>query len=163
MRCWYCASMTDLEIPYERDRHGHYRFFEILPGALSWFMLCLPFILSYINITLASLFVLVYLLINFTRVFAGAIRALQGYHTMRVHQELPWREMVHELEVGEVADPQAKRPKWHYDALLHTQVQPLLLPPSKVVHAVIVATYKETKDILVPTIKSILASDYDMK
>src|SRR5947199_406919 len=27
--------MTDLEIPFEADGKGHYRFFEILPGALS--------------------------------------------------------------------------------------------------------------------------------
>lgn len=155
--------MADIEIPQPAERGKRYRFFEILPGACSWFMLCLPFILSVINVTLAAIFVFVYLLINFTRVFAGAIRALQGYHTMRVHQKLPWRQMLRELEAGEVSDAHVKRPKWHYDVLLRTQVKPLLMPPSQVIHAVIIATYKEAREILVPTIESVLAADYDMK
>ncbi len=155
--------MTDIEIPQVEDRTKRYRFFEILPGMLSWFMLALPFILSFINVTLAAVFVFVYLLINFTRVFAGATRALQGYHTMRLHQKMPWRQMLQELADGVVSSPQAKRPKWHYDALARTQVKPLLMPPSEVIHAVIIATYKESRDILVPTIESVLASDFDMK
>ena len=41
--------MTDLEIPFEKDRDGHYRFFEILPGFLSWSIVFLPLILSFVN------------------------------------------------------------------------------------------------------------------
>lgn len=162
MHCSCCASMVDVEIPLEKDRHGWYRFFEILPGALSWSMLALPFILSAIDVRFAALFVLAYLIINFTRGVAGAIRAMQGYRTMRIHQKLPWRKMLMELEAGEVEDAHAKRPKWHYEALLRRQVQPNVAP-SDIVHAIIVATVKETKETLEPTIKSILASDYDMK
>jgi hypothetical protein len=43
--------MTDLEIPHEEDRHFVYRFFEILPGALSWLMLFMPLILSLFSVT----------------------------------------------------------------------------------------------------------------
>lgn len=155
--------MTDLEIPFEKDRHGRYRLFEILPGALSYFMLVLPVILSLINVTLAAVFILVYLLINFTRGIAGAVRGLHGFEVMRRHQKMPWAQMLRELEAGQVSDAQAKRPKWHLDALIRTQVQPLLMPPSEVIHAVIIATYKESRAILQPTIESVLASDYDMK
>jgi cellulose synthase/poly-beta-1,6-N-acetylglucosamine synthase-like glycosyltransferase len=154
--------MADFEIPYEKDRHGHYRFFEMLPGLLSYSMLALPIVLSLINVTLAAVFVLIYLLINFARGIAGAIRGLHGFHVMRVHQRLPWAHMLRELEEGQVSAG-AKRPKWHVDALVRSQVQPLFMPPSEVVHAIIVATYKETREILEPTIKSIMASDYNMK
>lgn len=155
--------MTDLEVPFEKDRRGHYRFFEILPGALSYFMLMLPVILSLINVTLAAAFVLVYLLINFTRGIAGAVRGLHGYHVMRVHQKLPWSHMLAELEAGKI-NGNAKRPKWHTSAVARSLgEQPLLMPPSQVVHAVIIATYKETREVLEPTIQSVLASDYDMK
>ncbi|MEO6761670.1 MAG: glycosyltransferase family 2 protein [Candidatus Saccharimonadales bacterium] len=155
--------MTDIEIPLEKDRGFHYRVFEILPGALSWFMLCLPFILSFINASLAAIFIFIYLLINFTRAMAGATRSMQGYSTMREHQKLPWRQMLVELEAGEVESPHVKRPKWHYRTLLNTHVKPKVVEPSQVIHAVIVATYKESKAILEPTIESILASDYNMK
>jgi hypothetical protein len=164
MPYWYFASvMTDLEIPFEKDRHAHYRFFEILPGALSYSMLLLPIVLSLINVTLAAVFTLIYLLINFTRGIAGAIRGLHGFHVMRQHQKLPWSQMLRELEAGQVSSAQARRPKWHLDALVRAQVQPLLLPPSEVIHAIIIATYKESKEILRPTIESVLASEYDMK
>jgi cellulose synthase/poly-beta-1,6-N-acetylglucosamine synthase-like glycosyltransferase len=155
--------MTDIEIPYETDRPPRYRFFEILPGALSWLMLCLPIILSLINVTLAAFFVLAYLLINFTRIMAGAVRALQGYHTMRQHQKLPWRTMLEELQAGEVKDAQVQRPKWHYTALLRSQVQPQFVSPDEILHAVIIATYKESREVLEPTIESVLASDFNMQ
>lgn len=154
--------MTDIEIPLESERGPRYRFFEILPGSISWFMIALPFILSAINVTLAAIFVLVYLLINFTRGIAGAIRALQGYRTMRQHQKLPWSVMLKELDAGCVVSHDVKRPKWHYYALERSQVQPLLMPTGDVVQAIMIATYKELREILQPTIESVLASHYDM-
>ncbi len=155
--------MTNIEIPFEKDRHGWYRFFEILPGAVSWSMLALPFVLAFFNATLAALFVLVYLLINFMRGLAGAVRALQGYQTMTQHQKLPWRTMLSELESGELATPNAKRPKWHHEAMARAKVRVPIVPPTQVIQAIIVATYKETKEVLKPTMESILASDFDMK
>jgi|JI10StandDraft_1071094.scaffolds.fasta_scaffold56990_3 hypothetical protein len=154
--------MTDIEIPHEKDRHGHYRFFEILPGLTSWSMLLVPFALSLIDVRLAALFVFVYLLINFARGMAGALRAMQGYKAMKDHQKLPWAQMLNEIAAGEIPR-QAKRPRWHMKAVARTQVQPLLMPPTDVIHAVIVATYKEAREVLEPTIESILKSDYPMK
>ena len=78
--------MSNIEIPFPGQRDRKYRFFEILPGALSYFMLLLPVILSLVNVTLAAVFVLVYLLVNFMRGLAGAVRGLHGFHVMRVHQ-----------------------------------------------------------------------------
>jgi len=154
--------MTDLEIPLENERGWRYRAFEILPGALSWFMLALPFILSVINVTLAALFVLIYLLINFMRGMAGAVRALQGYRLMRIHQKLPWSQLLTEIEDGEI-NPHAKRPRWHRNAVELSKTGKMLMPPSEVIHAVIIATYKEVREVLEPTIESVLASDYNMK
>lgn len=155
--------MSDLEIPFKKDRTLHYRIFEILPGALSWSILLLPVILSIINVTVAAVFVLVYLLINFTRAIAGAIRALQGFHILKDHERLDWLGMLDELEAGEVANPHARRPRWHYDSLLRLSVQPQIIRPSEIVHAVIIAMYKESREILLPTIETLLASEYDMK
>lgn len=154
--------MSKIEIPFPGERDRTYRFFEILPGALSYLMLLLPVVLSLINVTLAAVFVLIYLLINFTRGVAGAIRGLHGFHVMRVHQKYPWAQMLTELEAGK-ADPRAKRPKWHLNELQRLKDRPLLMPPSEVIHAIIIATYKETREVLEPTLQSVLAMDYDMK
>jgi hypothetical protein len=155
--------MKNIEIPYERDRSHRYRFFEALPGILSWLVLFLPLILSFINVTWAAVFVLAYLLINFARAIAGAIRALQGFRMLKQHQKLNWSEMLKEIEAGEVQSPNEQRPKWHYDALLRLKVQPKIVEPSEIIHAVIIATYKEVREVLQPTIESLLKSNYDMK
>lgn len=155
--------MTDIEIPFEKNRNARYRFFEILPGALSWSMLVLPLLLSLINVTVAAVFILIYLLINFTRGIAGATRALHGYGTMRKYQKLDWLQLDRELQTGEVADAQAIRPKWHYDNLLRLSTQPMVVKPDEVLHAIIIATYNEAREVLEPTIKSVLAAEYDMQ
>lgn len=154
--------MTDLEIPLEKDRTLRYRIFEILPGALSWSLLALPFVLSIVNVTVAAVFVLVYLLVNFSRAMAGVIRALQGYGIMRQHQRLDWRVMLEDLEAGSITDEQIKRPKWHRAALLRLSEHPKSIEPSQIVHAIIIATVKETRAVLEPTLESILKSDYNM-
>jgi len=155
--------MTDIEIPYAKDRGRRYRFFEILPGALSWTALFLPLILSLINVSVAAIFILIYLLINFTRAVSAAIRALHGYSVLRKHQKLDWQQLDAELQAGEISSAEAIRPRWHYDNLLRLSVQPMIVKPDEVLHAIIVATYNEAREVLEPTIKSILSSEYDMK
>lgn len=155
--------MTDIEIPYKEDRKGHYRFFEMMPGIISYTLLFVPLILSLVNVTLAALFVLVYLLVNVTRAAAGATRALHGYNGLRRYQKMDWRQFVEELDAGEVKDPKALRPKWHYDNILRLSKVGMVVKPRDVIHVAMIATYKESRDVLEPTIQSVLDSDYDMK
>lgn len=154
----------DLEIPYEQDRKGHYRFFEILPGVISWTMLAMPFILSIVNVTLAAIFILIYLVINFARGFVGSIRALQGYRTMRRFQKFPWDEFLSELKQGKIAKHlQASRPGWHVRRVAHQAGVIPVIAPDDMIHAVIIATYNENRETLEPTIQSVLANNYNMK
>lgn len=155
--------MTDIEIPYKEDRGWKYRVLEILPGALSWFMLALPLILSLINVTFASVFILAYLLIFFARSIGVNIRAFQGYNMMQKHRRLPWADMLEELDRGELLHEGAKRPKWHAENIARHNADQTLIRPDEVVHVVMVATYNESREVLEPTIQSIVASDYDMK
>lgn len=155
--------MKQIEIPYEQDRNKRYRFFEILPGTLSWIMLCLPLLLSLVSVTLAAFLILGYILIYFTRAMAVSIRALGGYRTMKEHARIDWNQLIREVETGVVADARAKRPKWHYDNLLRLSVKPAIVKPADIVHAVIIATYNEARDVVEPTIQSLINADYDVK
>ncbi|HSX35916.1 MAG TPA: hypothetical protein VLH84_03215 [Patescibacteria group bacterium] len=155
--------MKNLEIPHENERGRGYRFFEILPGALSFLLILTPVLLSLINVTLAAFFILAYVLIYFTRSVAVDIRALAGYRVMREHEKVDWNALLEDLEAGSVADPQAVRPKWHYDNLLRLSVQPPVLKPSEMLHAVIIATWNESKDVVEPTILSLVNAGYDVK
>ncbi len=162
--------MTDLEIPFEKDRKGHYRFFEILPGALSWTLLFLPLILSYVNVTVAYrplnlgvFFVLFYLLIFFTRSVAYSIRGIAGYRAMRQQMKLDWNGMLAEIEAGEVTSHKMTRPKWHYSNLKLLGNRQVAFAPSELYHAVIIATVNESREVLEPTIQAVLSADYDSK
>ncbi|HEX8226264.1 MAG TPA: glycosyltransferase family 2 protein [Candidatus Saccharimonadales bacterium] len=158
--------MKDIEIPYNQDRGRRYRFFEILPGTLSWFMLLLPLILSLINVTIASIFILMYLLIFFVRSIGVNIRALQGYKTMEMHKKLPWRDMLAEIQAGDaekLSPNDTSRPLWHWENLQRLAEHPVPLKPDDLIQVIMIATYNETREVVEPTIKSVIASDYDMK
>src|SRR5581483_11117122 len=129
--------MTDLEIPLEQDRHGHYRFFEILPGALSWTILFLPIILSLISVEAAVLFVLVYLLIFFIRGIAYAVRAIDGYRVMKQHMKLDWSGLCEDLDHGEPGQNRMTRPKWHYKNLRLLPTRDWAVTPDQLTQAVI--------------------------
>ncbi|HET8991741.1 MAG TPA: glycosyltransferase family 2 protein [Candidatus Saccharimonadales bacterium] len=155
--------MTDIEIPFERDRKGHYRFFEILPGFLSYFLLVLPFILSIFSATVAVFFALFYLLIFFVQSIAYASRAITGYFTMKHHLKLDWNELSHDLDTGKASLKHIERPKWHYKNLRLLHTRELDIRPNQLTHAVIIATVNESREILEPTIQSVLGADYDPK
>lgn len=155
--------MTDLEIPFEPDRHGHYRFFEILPGALSWSLLLTPIILSFINVSAAVFFVLAYLLVFFTRNMAYAARAIAGYRTMKHQLRLDWNGLTADIEAGKVTGPSIERPKWHLSNLKWLDQRSPAIKPSELLHAVIIATVNETREVLEPTIQAVAGADYDSR
>ncbi|MDB5175915.1 MAG: conserved rane protein of unknown function [Candidatus Saccharibacteria bacterium] len=155
--------MTDIEIPFEKDRKGHYRFFEILPGALSWTVLFLPLILSFINVTVAVFAILAYLLIFFVRSLGYSARSISGYRTHKKHMKLDWQGLLADVEAGQVTDKVFERPGWHYGSLKRLATYPHRIKPSQLMHAVIIATVNESREVLEPTIQSVLNADYDHK
>jgi cellulose synthase/poly-beta-1,6-N-acetylglucosamine synthase-like glycosyltransferase len=155
--------VTDLEIPLEKDRKGHYRFFEILPGFLSYLLILLPLILTLINTSIAVFFIIIYILIFFVRSVGYSIRAIDGYITMRQHMKLDWNALAEDIDRGKVAHNDVVRPKWHYKNLRLLSTRKLDLKPSELYHAVIIATVNESREVLEPTIQALLASDYDMQ
>jgi hypothetical protein len=154
--------MTGIEIPLKKDKTASYRFFEILPGALSWFLLLVPLLLSLINVTVAAFFILGYILIWTTRGFALSARTIQGYRLMRKHQAMNWRGMLEDLSAGGIVDS-AHKPDWHAENVANFAKKKGGLRPDDMFHAVIIATYKESREVLEPTINAVLNSNYDPK
>jgi hypothetical protein len=155
--------MIDIEIPFEKDRKGHYRFFEILPGAISWLLIFMPLILSFINVTLAVFFILFYLLIYFVRSLAYSTRAISGYRTMKQHMKLDWNALSDDIESGHPSTLGINRPRWHLDNLERISGYSERMMPSELIHAVIIATVNETREVLEPTIQAVINSDYETK
>ena len=152
--------MKKIEIPFEKDRRGWYRFFEILPGSLSYFMLALPVILSLINVTAALAFILVYLLVHFIRTsVAGPIRVNCWLPQHRQHMKLDWPALLADVQAGRLA------PSMHHAGMLKTWLGgghfTKQYQPDNLLHAVIIATVNESREVLEPTIQCVLDSQYD--
>ncbi len=155
--------VRSIEIPQPEDRTRAYRFFEILPGALTWLILLLPFILGFISLRLTAYFVVAYMLLWFVRALGINFRSLQGFRRMSQHKKLPWRQLNQDLE--ELAVHTHAAPRWHAQnvervgrTMLATRIK-----PSEIYHAAVILFYNESIDVVRPTVQSVLASDYDPK
>lgn len=153
--------MKNIEIPLQSEKTRSYRWLERLPAMLSWTLLATPFILSLISPSLAAFFIIGYILIWFFRGVGLNLRVIQGYNTMKKHEKLPWRQMLEDIEKGEATVKNA--PKWHAANIERVDVLPGAVKPSETIHAVIIAVYNEAREVVAPTIESVLASDYPMK
>ena len=152
----------DLEIPLAKDRKGHYRWLERLPATLSYLMFAMPFILSLINVTVAAFCILLYILIFVARGLGVASRGVQAYGSLRRYRKYDWRQMLHEVAEGKVQEGRTV-PKWHTKIVARLAEKPSTIMPGEIIHAVIIATYNESREVLEPTIQSVLASNFNMK
>jgi hypothetical protein len=155
--------MTDIEIPKIADRHARYRFFEILPWALSMSALILLVVLSIINVTLAAFFILFYIFIYITRAVALAIRSFYGFNALRKNIRINWLNLLEELEAGKIDANKAPLLPWHQKQVETRGGSALAIKPSTLLNAIIIATYNESREVLEPTIQSVIASNYPMK
>lgn len=154
--------MRNIEIPYVKDRGKRYRLFEILPGAISWTILLSPFVMSIFAPHLIVYFIIGYLLLWFSKAVGLNVRSLQGFKKLENQQKYPWPRMVAELQAG-IASDLTDAPEWHKDHVERVANTPTAVRPDDIIHALIVATYNEAREVLEPTIQSVLASEYDPK
>jgi cellulose synthase/poly-beta-1,6-N-acetylglucosamine synthase-like glycosyltransferase len=152
--------LKNIEIPLQKEKTRKYLFFEKLPAIMSWSLLATPVILSQISARATAFFILAYLLIWFVRAVGLNIRVLQGWRTMKLHQALKWHELLEDLQARKVT---VRKPKWHKVNIERLKRRPALVKPDEVIHAVIVATYNESRDVVGPTIEAVMKSNYDMK
>ncbi|MEX2006559.1 MAG: glycosyltransferase family 2 protein [Candidatus Saccharimonadales bacterium] len=155
--------MRVVEIPQPAERDIHYRLFEILPGALTWLILLLPVILGKYNPKLAAYFIVLYLLIWFARAIGLNIRSFQGWRVMNQHRRLPWKKLNNDLQL--LAAKSKDAPDWHARNLERVRLKlgSNRIKPKDIYHAVIIAFVDESREVLEPTVQSVVAADYDSK
>lgn len=155
--------MRSIEIPQPNERDWRYRAFEILPGALTWFILALPAVLAVVSPRLAAYFIITYLLLWFIRSVGLNVRSLQGWKILNQHRKLPWQSLNQDLEVLQPRTEDA--PKWHPKNIerIRRYIGHNQIKPSEIIHVVIIAFWKESRDVVEPTVESIINSNYDKK
>lgn len=154
--------MTDIEIPIGK-RTKQYRFFEMLPGLVSYMMILAPFVLSFFSPLLASGFVLLYIISFMVRSLSIVGRTIGGYNLLQKAQQLDWPQRLEDC-----TDPQAALDA-PIDSSTHRRNMQYLAgvaahkKPRDIYNVVIIATYNESIEVLEPTVQAVLGSQYDTK
>ena len=157
-----------VEIPTGK-RTPLYRFFEMLPAMLSFGMIILLVVLSSISSVLGAIYLLLIVIMSLVKAIGVAYRTIQGYKKVKKCIALDWRQRLEDLEdPNESYNKLAGVEKDEY--LLDEHLQNLCMmaaaedgyfpKPSQIYHAVIVAMYDETLDVLAPTMDCLLKTTY---
>ncbi len=157
---------TDIEIPLGK-RTKQYRFFEMLPGLMSYSMLLILVILSWLNATIAGIYLLLIIFVMIIKSASIALHTMQGYSRLNKAQKVNWPERLADLSnpktaldrLGECGNDEAGSLyiKRHIQALKDIEDNPKAYPkPDDIHHIVIVAAYNESIDVIEPTIQSLI-------
>ena len=181
---------NDIEIPIGK-RTRLYRFFEILPGALSYGMVLALFVFSMISPTIGAIYLLIIIVITLVKAIGVAVRTYQGYQVVQAAMEVDWHQRVEDLKTphdsferlrGEVEQEEmgllamrrqkatGRRKKMEYGMMEHVEnlramnVAPSEYPkPEKIYHAVVMVAYNEGLETLEPSVEAVLNNTFDAK
>lgn len=163
--------MINLELPLGK-RTRLYRFFEMLPALLSYGMLILLIVLSVINPLWAAIYLLLLILTMFIKSFLIAYHTIRGHGRLVSAQRVDWHERLIQLETPVESYAHIEHSKSsgfgyadHKESMrLIAAAQAGEYPkPSELYHAVIIAAYNESYDVLQPTIESVKESTNNNK
>lgn len=160
--------MNDLELPLGK-RTRLYRFFEIVPAALSYGMIILLVILSLINPFIASIYLLALVISMLVKAVGIAYRTIVGHKTMVRAEQVDWHQRLQDLEDPSESYARIVRSsskeifyKRHKENVRLIAADASEFPkPSQLFHAVIVAAYNESYEILQKTVESVKNTTYD--
>lgn len=159
--------MTDLEIPVGK-RSKFYRAFEMLPGILSYLLILLPGLLSFINPLYGAVFIIVFIIVWFVKTIGMTYRTVQGYNTLGRAQRLDWVGRLNDLQnPAKALESGHYKGSWRGEVHQHNLEQLVSTvhapKPSEVFNAVIIAAYNESIDVIEPTVQAVVDGDYDSK
>ncbi len=156
-----------LEIP-QGKRNRLYRFFEILPGALSYGAIILLFVLSWVDPVIGSIYLFIIIASTLVKAIGVAYRTVQGYEVLKRAERVNWRARVEDLmnphdAYERLRDDDGK--SYHFDEHLENLKFMAAMPheypdPAKIYHVVIITAYNEGPEILTPSIEAIKDSTF---
>jgi hypothetical protein len=175
------------------DQRWFVRLLEIFPGALTWFTLLLPVFLSLVRPVWVAYFIIAFDLYWMIKSFRLSVNLIRGYRRLHLAQQVDWNarlawlrdpsgalaQVETELAAIVAKHPEVTRRWWwrdtaarrHYRALqadrdmlvgvrehLHAT-----LNPDELYHAVVLATYNESIDILEPSVRAMTEVNFPLK
>lgn len=113
-----------------------YRFFEILPGALSWFFLVGPIVAAFWFPRTVAIFITIYVLLWFLRALKSSTFLILSYFKSKRYEKIDWNKRLREEGLSKKA--------------------------GEILHVVIIPTYKEEKEILESSIDALRHVDFPL-
>lgn len=152
----------NLEIP-QGKRKPLYRFFEILPGALSYGAIILLFLLSWLDPVLGAIYLFILIASTLVKAVGVAYRTVQGYEVIKRAMRVDWRRRMEDLEnphdaYERIHDDDNK--SYHFEEHVENLKLMAAMPgeyikPKKIYHVVIITAYNEPIEVLAPSIEAI--------
>lgn len=156
-----------LEIP-QGKRTPYYRFFEILPGTISYGAIILLFVLSWLDPVLGAIYLFTVIASTLVKAIGIAYRTIQGYNVLKSAMRVDWRGRMEDL-----ADPHSAYERIRdddnksYQFSEHIENLKMMVAmgsdypdPNKIYHAVIMTAYNEGIEILDPSIHAVQDSTF---
>ncbi len=175
------------------DKHWLIRMLEIFPGAVTWLTLTLPIFLSLVRPVWVAYFIIAFDLYWMIKSFRLSVNLIRGYRRLHLAQVTGWKTRLDWLRDvntyivqnnGAIlgltkAHPEVLQRLWvrdtttrkHYRELLEDQSKlaqikahaRVNLDPDQLYHAVVLATFNESIDILEPSVRSLTEVDFPPK
>ncbi|MBR3319804.1 hypothetical protein IKG20_00660 [Candidatus Saccharibacteria bacterium] len=155
----------NLEIPMGK-RTRKYRFFEILPGAISYIGVILLFVLSYFSPIAGAIYLIAVISTTLVKAVGIAYRTYGGFNTMRAAEKVDWRKRCEDLE-----NPHEAYERLHnkhsdaYNYFEHvrnlkkissdSEARQKYLRPSEMYQAVVMVAYNEGIETMKPSIEAV--------
>lgn len=169
--------MKDLEIPLGK-RTPKYRFFEILPGLMSYMMIIMLFIVSFLNPMLGAWYLLIVITVTLVKAIGVTYRTIHGYNTLKLSEKVDWGERFRDLSnPHERFEELRGKNKRSFEFQAHVENLKILSTmkdksaamneqisfpdPQKIFHAVIMVAYNEGLEVLVPSIEAVRDTTFD--
>lgn len=160
-------SCPDLEIPLGK-RSKLYRFFEMLPALISYGMLILLVVLSVLSPFLAAIYLLLLVLTTFVKAIGISYRTLLGHRQLVRAEKIDWSARLDDLSQAAAGkSPEIKINKKDFEADVHQQTilsiekgELQIIDPRDIYHAVLIAAYNESYEVLKPTVESVNNTTY---
>ena len=152
----------DLEIP-QGERQPLYRFFEIVPGAISYGAIILLFILSWLDPVIGSIYLFALIAATLVKAIAVAYRTVQGYKVIKRAGRVDWAKRLADLEHPHESYERLRddnNTSYHFNRHLENLKMMAAMEheypkPSEVFQIVIMTAYDEGAEVLGPSIEAV--------
>ncbi|MDO5451943.1 MAG: glycosyltransferase family 2 protein [Candidatus Saccharibacteria bacterium] len=151
-----------LEIP-QGKRKPLYRFFEIVPGTISYGAIILLFILSWLDPVIGSIYLFALIAATLVKAIAVAYRTVQGYKVIKRAGRVDWSKRLQDLETPHASFERLREENgssYHFDR--HVENLKMIAAmeseypkPSAVYHVVIMTAYDEGIEVLAPSVEAV--------